>query len=261
MFTFSLTLIRHGETQYNRDKLLQGQGVDTSLSETGLQQAEAAGRYLRDLRFNNVFVSNLQRAQETAEIILRKNTHSSGTEMVLDPLLRERGFGIAEGHPKEHLKNLAKAAGQSCRDFTPPGGETIAQVRHRFQKFLKVLFQRMLEDHGWSGPAPCEGALEAAAAAADGPAADDGLAGVPVHALVVSHGAYIRLAIRHLVEDIVCSLPPGVKIPQLFSLCANTGISRFVLSLSPSKSGTKLSAARCVFTNRVDHLEDLEPSE
>lgn len=39
-----------------------GQGIDTSLSEMGLQQAEAAGQYLQDLRFTNVFVSNLQRA-------------------------------------------------------------------------------------------------------------------------------------------------------------------------------------------------------
>ncbi|GAA6082589.1 fructose-2,6-bisphosphatase TIGAR B, partial [Tachysurus ichikawai] len=62
MLTFGVTLVRHGETQYNKDKLLQGQGIDTSLSETGLRQAKAAGQYLQDLRFSNVFVSNLQRA-------------------------------------------------------------------------------------------------------------------------------------------------------------------------------------------------------
>lgn len=77
-------------------------------------------------------------------------------EMVLEPLLRERvsyvsayysftcavvcilrckllllllqGFGVAEGRHKEHLKNMANAAGQSCRDYTPPGGETLDQV-------------------------------------------------------------------------------------------------------------------------------------
>ena len=41
-----------------------------------------------------------------------------------------QGFGIAEGRPKEDLKNMANAAGQSCRDFTPPGGETLEQVSH-----------------------------------------------------------------------------------------------------------------------------------
>lgn len=39
-----------------------GQGIDTLLSDTGHQQAVAAGRYLKDLHFTNVFVSNLQRA-------------------------------------------------------------------------------------------------------------------------------------------------------------------------------------------------------
>ncbi|CAK6950048.1 fructose-2%2C6-bisphosphatase TIGAR B [Scomber scombrus] len=251
-----------GETQYNRDKLLQGQGVDTLLSETGIQQGEAAGRYLADITFHNVFVSNLQRAVQTAEIILRKNTHSSGMEMVLEPLLRERGFGIAEGRPKEDLKNMANAAGQSCRDYTPPGGETLDQVKLRFKKFLKVLFERLLDEHSWSAPDASGGATAAnvtAAAASDvapDGSADDGLQGVTVHALVVSHGAYIRVAIRHLVEDLKCSLPPGVKMSHLFSPCPNTGISRFILTLSKSEPGPVLSAARCVFTNRKDHLED-----
>nr|XP_046234570.1 fructose-2,6-bisphosphatase TIGAR B [Scatophagus argus] len=271
MFTFSLTLVRHGETLYNREKLLQGQGVDTLLSEAGLQQGEAVGRYLRDIRFNSVFVSNLQRAIQTAEIIMRNNTHCAGREMILEPLLREKGFGIAEGRPREDLKNMANAAGQSCRDYTPPGGETQDQVRLRFKKFLKVLFKQMLDEHGWSGPdasAGASGAGDAAdgteAAASDvtvGPSADDGLQGVSLHALAVSHGAYIRVAIRHLVEDLNCSLPAGVKMSHLFSPCPNTGISRFILTLRRSESGPVLSAARCVFTNRKDHLENLTAAE
>lgn len=272
MFTFSLTVVRHGETQYNRDKLLQGQGVDTPLSETGLQQGEAVGRYLKDIKFNNVYVSNLQRAVQTAEIILRNNTHCSGTEMVLEPLLRERGFGVAEGRPKEDLKNMANAAGQSCRDYTPPGGETLDQVRLRFKKFLKVLFKQMWDEHGRSGPhtsgAGASGAGEAANGTAAGASvippvgsADDGLQGVSVHALVVSHGAYIRVAVKHLVEDLNSSLPAGVKMSQLFSPCPNTGISRFVFTLSQSESGPVLSAARCSFTNRKDHLENLTAAE
>ncbi len=44
-----------------------GQGVDTLLSETGVQQGEAVGRYLRDITFNNVFASNLQRAVQVRQ--------------------------------------------------------------------------------------------------------------------------------------------------------------------------------------------------
>lgn len=96
---------------------------------------------------------------QTAEIILRNNPHSSATEMVLEPLLRERvrfltssssdlkrgppcsplspccrdlfrmqSFGVFEGRPKDELRNLANACGQSSRDFTPPGGETPDEV-------------------------------------------------------------------------------------------------------------------------------------
>ncbi|XP_047430644.1 fructose-2,6-bisphosphatase TIGAR B [Mugil cephalus] len=266
MFTFSLTLIRHGETQYNRDKLLQGQGVDTPLSETGLLQGEAVGQYLKDITFSNVFVSNLQRAVQTAEMILRNNTHCSGMGMVLEPLLRERGFGVAEGRHKEHLKNMANAAGQSCRDYTPPGGETLDQVKLRFKKFLKVLFKQMLDEHSLcAGVSADKGAAGAGAGAASdvppGGSAHDGLQGASAHVLVVSHGAYIRVAIRHLVEDLKCALPAGVKVSQLFSPCANTGISRFVLTLSRSESGPELSAARCVFTNRTEHLKHLTEAE
>ncbi|XP_028304558.1 fructose-2,6-bisphosphatase TIGAR B [Gouania willdenowi] len=254
MLTFSVTLVRHGETQYNRDKLLQGQGVDTLLSPTGVDQCEAVGRRLSDVPFSHVFVSNLQRAVQTAEIILRNNAHCSHMDMALEPLLRERGFGVAEGRPKEDLKNMANAAGQACRDYTPPGGETLDQVRLRFKQFLRVLFQQMLDSHDASK-------LDDSSSATGSP--DDGLHGASIHVLVVSHGAYIRVAVRHLVEDLKCTLPAGLKPSQLFSPCPNTGISRFVLTVSRSgpESRATLTAARCVFTNRKEHLEELAEKE
>lgn len=261
VYLYAVSYPRSGETQYNRDKLLQGQGVDTLLSETGMQQGEAVGQYLRDIPFSSVFVSNLQRAVQTAELILRNNTHCAGTTMILEPLLRERSFGIAEGRPKESLKNMANAAGQSCRDYTPPEGETLEQVKTRFKKFLKVLFMHMLDVHGWSRQEMCAEASEDGVVTVPYGFASDGLEGVSVHALVVSHGAYIRVAIKHMVEDLKCSLPKGVKMSQFFSPCPNTGITRIILTLKQSESGPVLSAARCVFTNRKDHLQNLEAAE
>lgn len=129
----------------------------------------------------------------------------------------------------------------------------------------------MLDEHLSSGPAASSGASAsgdvaqgtAAVASNTSPrcSADDGLQGVFVHTLVVSHGAYIRVAIWHLVEDLNCALPAGAKMQQVFSPCPNTGISRFILTLSESESGPVLSAARCVFTNRKDHLENLADGE
>ncbi|XP_028811054.1 fructose-2,6-bisphosphatase TIGAR B isoform X2 [Denticeps clupeoides] len=212
-------------------------------------------------------------AGQTAEILLRNNVHSADVELVSDALLRERvilpsasvgscggtfrhsarrlscvlqGFGIAEGLPKEALKNMANAAGQSCRDFTPPGGETTEQVRKRFRKFLKSLFQRMATDHGF----PEAGADVAHPAAQD----EDGLGQLHAHALVVSHGAYIRVAVRHLVEELQCSLPPGSRVGQVFGACPNTGMCRFVVTLSRGETGPQPHAVHCLFVNRKEHL-------
>ncbi|XP_066525495.1 fructose-2,6-bisphosphatase TIGAR B [Hoplias malabaricus] len=264
MITFGLTLVRHGETQYNKDKLLQGQGIDTPLSDVGLRQAEAAGHYLRDIRFTNAFVSNLQRATQTAEIILRKNVHSSALEMVLDPLLRERGFGVAEGRPKEDLKNMANAAGQACRDFTPPGGETLQQVKSRFQKFLKSMLQCTVDEHSGAGQCACPSSIpthsELLQPVVAG-LASDGFADVlPVHAIVVSHGAFIRVAVRHLVDDLQCHLPAGLKMNQVYSACPNTGISRFVITVDIDEGGPRPTAIYCIFINRKDHLASLKDS-
>lgn len=129
----------------------------------------------------------------------------------------------------------------------------------------------MLDEHSWSAADASEGASEAGhlangtdAAASDVShpgSADDGLQGVSHHALVVGHGAYIREAVGHLVEDLDCSLPPGVKLSRLFSPCPNTGIGRFIFTLSKSEHGPVLSAVRCVFTNRKDHLGNLKAAE
>uniref|UniRef100_A0A8C6T909 fructose-2,6-bisphosphate 2-phosphatase n=1 Tax=Neogobius melanostomus TaxID=47308 RepID=A0A8C6T909_9GOBI len=260
MLTFSLTLIRHGETQYNRDKLLQGQGVDTLLSETGAQQGEAVGHYLKDIPFSTVFVSNLQRAIQTAEFILKTNNHCSGNKMILEPLLRERGFGIAEGRPRECLKNMANAAGKSSREYTPPGGETLDQVKARVRKFLSVLFNQVVEAHGWSGQEPGTEDGDVSDSAPCG-FASDGLEGVSVHALVVSHGAYIRVFMKHVLEDLKCSLPKGATTSHVSSPCPNTGITRFIFTVKPSEPAPVLSDARCVFIYRKDHLVNLEAAE
>lgn len=138
-------------------------------------------------------------------------------------------------------------------------------MRLRFKKFLKVLFRQMLEEHGASGPAGSAGIQSELGRCTNGDAdpsgvelsgsGDDGLHGVPVHVLAVSHGTYINLAIRHLVEDTDCSPPAGVKVSQLFCRCPNTGVSRFLFTLGRTEQGPVLLATHCLFTNRKHHLD------
>ncbi|XP_035521213.1 probable fructose-2,6-bisphosphatase TIGAR A [Morone saxatilis] len=251
---FGLTIVRHGETPYNKQGLLQGQAIDSPLSEIGLQQAEAAGRYLKDVKFSNVFVSDMLRAQQTAEAIMKHNSSCSGLQMVSDPLLKEKSFGIAEGGRVQDLKEMAKAAGQSFPGFTPPNGETQDQVKERAKEFLEKMLQKIGAEH-WHNRGEDETSLSAPQETSPPEGkADDGVRGFPVHALVVTHGAYICVAVRYFVEELDCSLAPSSDKAHMFSLSPNTGLCRFVLTIRKEDGRFKLSEIRCVFAHRGDHV-------
>jgi broad specificity phosphatase PhoE len=87
----TLLLVRHGETDWNRDGRWQG-GSDTRLNDLGRAQARALAEQL-DGSIDVVYSSDLARARETAEIVAAK----LGLEIRIDPRLRERGFGSWEG--------------------------------------------------------------------------------------------------------------------------------------------------------------------
>ncbi|XP_008304649.1 probable fructose-2,6-bisphosphatase TIGAR A [Stegastes partitus] len=253
--TFGLTLVRHGETPYNKEGLLQGQAIDSPLSEVGLQQAEAAGRYLKDVKFSNVFVSDMLRAVQTAETISKHNSSCLGLPMVRDPLLKEKSFGIAEGKKVQDLREMAKAAGQTFPGFTPPNGETQEQVKQRFKEFLEKMLQQIGAEH-WHHRGQDETSCSAPpeTSPVEG-TADDGLRGVPVHALVVTHGAYMCVAVRYFVEELHCCLPQGCDKAHMFSLSPNTGLCRFILTVGEEQSRFVLSGIRCVFVHRADHVK------
>ena len=87
-------LMRHGETDWNREERLQGQ-VDRPLNEPGIAQAEAAGKRFRaaGLCFDQVWTSPLSRAIQTA--ILASGFDRS--DLQIDPDLMEMNFGPYEG--------------------------------------------------------------------------------------------------------------------------------------------------------------------
>lgn len=84
--------------------------------------------------------------------------------------------------------------------------------------------------------------------------AEDGVRGTRAHALVVSHGAYMRMAVRYFVEELCCPLPPGADKTTMLSLSPNTGLCRFVLTLRKEEDGVKASDICCVFVHRNDHV-------
>src|SRR6266851_890326 len=99
--TSTIYLIRHGETDWNRDRRIQGQS-DTPLNDVGRAQARLLGLKLLDVRFELAYSSDLSRAIETAELILEPRPIAIATDVGL----RERAFGEWEG-------GLAEEIGQS----------------------------------------------------------------------------------------------------------------------------------------------------
>jgi len=90
-------LFRHGETDWNKARRLQGQS-DISLNEFGRELAVKTAEALKDVKFDRVFSSPLDRALETAKII-------SGWESVItDDRLREINFGDCEGGQFDEMK-------------------------------------------------------------------------------------------------------------------------------------------------------------
>jgi broad specificity phosphatase PhoE len=99
-----IIFVRHGETEWNRQGLIQG-SIETDLNETGHAQAKAVATLLagQDIDWKNfrIVVSPQRRAQQTATHIL----NALGRDMdSVDPRVRELGFGIWEGKPFWELK-------------------------------------------------------------------------------------------------------------------------------------------------------------
>jgi 2,3-bisphosphoglycerate-dependent phosphoglycerate mutase len=133
----TIHLVRHGETDWNVERRLQG-WTDIPLNATGVRQARAAALALADRDIGAIISSDLSRARDTAEPIAAE----VGVEVVTDPALRERNYGVAEGQRNSELE-LQFDGGLDERwadpDFTFEGGETRRDVYLRLGAFLTEL--------------------------------------------------------------------------------------------------------------------------
>jgi len=88
-----IVLCRHGETDFNVQKRLQGTRINHPINERGKKQAELIAEKLKGLKFNHVFASPLERCKETAEIIAKN--HDNKIEFRKE--LEEVDLGIFSG--------------------------------------------------------------------------------------------------------------------------------------------------------------------
>lgn len=135
-------LIRHGETDLNKRKVLQGRS-DTELNEYGLSLAKMTGESLRNVTFDLVFTSPLKRAKRTAELVVR--VAETNVPILEEPRIREISFGVYEGlcyHkenyniPDEHFLDFFEAPE---RYVAPTEGENFAEIIERTGMFWREL--------------------------------------------------------------------------------------------------------------------------
>ncbi|MEC8033123.1 MAG: histidine phosphatase family protein [Bacteroidota bacterium] len=93
---FTIFAIRHGETEENKLRVLQGQSQGR-LAESGQHQALKLGLSLKHIEFSHVIVSDLQRTQDTWQWM------GLNQPVAFDERLRERAFGKYEGLPRDQV--------------------------------------------------------------------------------------------------------------------------------------------------------------
>jgi 2,3-bisphosphoglycerate-dependent phosphoglycerate mutase/probable phosphoglycerate mutase len=125
-----LILLRHGETDWNAARRMQGQH-DIDLNETGRQQAAAAAASVAALRPDVIVSSDLRRAVDTAAAVAAV----AGLPVTTDPRLRETSLGRWEGITAQELVADWPAEWDRWRTgsahFSPPEGESRWQVAQR----------------------------------------------------------------------------------------------------------------------------------
>lgn len=109
----TLYIVRHGETEYNLQDILQGQ-TDSALTKYGEQQARKLARQLKQTNFDAVFASDLLRARRTAEIVALERKLTVNTSQ----LLRERNWGRYDGVLAETFRQESKQALERFEQLT-----------------------------------------------------------------------------------------------------------------------------------------------
>jgi len=128
-----LGLLRHGQTDWNINFLLQGV-TDIPMNQTGIEQVKLAAQAIRAEDWDVVLTSPLSRARQTAEIIASQHGY---TEIIEQELLIERSFGEAEGLSHEQWR-----AKYSNLDVIP-GGESRTQLAERSRLLLETISQEL----------------------------------------------------------------------------------------------------------------------
>lgn len=141
-----LYIMRHSETDWNRQRRIQGH-TDIHLNKNGIKLAALAGIGMSDIKFDVCFTSPLSRACETAAVVLARNGYfmEQGRGPIIDERVKEIGFGVWEGlHSRIEYGEINRADFDDFYlnpngSYCPEGGEPLRNVIDRSNNFVDEL--------------------------------------------------------------------------------------------------------------------------
>ncbi len=141
-----LYIIRHGETDLNKNGIVQGRGIDSDLNERGISQGNAFFEKYKDIKFDKIYTSKLKRTHQTVAKFLEK-----GIKWEQLSGLDELAWGEYEGLPsspklREDFKKLIEAWNLGHFDVKVAGGESPNEVYKRQAEAMQHILKQENED-------------------------------------------------------------------------------------------------------------------
>jgi probable phosphoglycerate mutase len=133
----NLYLVRHGQTQANKNGIITGQN-NSQLTPRGKKQALSLAEKLKKTTLDRIYCSDLDRARQTAQII--KDKLSLNIQLTAVKELRELDYGVNSGKKKKEVRKHCRKYKQDI-DYVFPEGESFQQLQNRVVRYIEELKQ------------------------------------------------------------------------------------------------------------------------
>ena len=137
MIGMKIYYVRHGQTDLNLAKKMQGGGTEKELNETGVSQAYNTKKELENVKYDLVICSPMKRAKQTAEII----NEGRDIPIITDERIRERKLGDYEG--RDVTEEMENNIWDYKLNYNIPNGENL----HDFEKRIDEFFDDIKEKY------------------------------------------------------------------------------------------------------------------
>lgn len=130
MIGMKIYYVRHGQTDLNLAKKMQGGGTEKELNETGVSQAYNTKKELENVKYDLVICSPMKRAKQTAEII----NEGRDIPIITDERIRERKLGDYEG--RDVTEEMENNIWDYKLNYNIPNGENLHDFENRINEFF-----------------------------------------------------------------------------------------------------------------------------